>query len=253
MDANRCCLFVLDRPTFQNVALADYLGRATGLDCRVVDAIPQHAGRTNALLLCNAHGKNPLEMLRWLDTAGGLTASAQVCLFNVQASQCPVEVLDFAFLKGVFSAQISHTQLVQGIKAVLAGDAWLPRHLLMEHLEKTRRRPRTRCEPAVTLTAREIEIVRHVAAGHTNGDIAQQMRVSIHTVKTHIYNLFRKIGVRNRTQATNWANLHLHDLLADRTATQRSSVPPKPLDDRMPVTLDPGFGCRAARVLEDVR
>jgi DNA-binding CsgD family transcriptional regulator len=54
------------------------------------------------------------------------------------------------------------------------------------------------------LTEREREILRYVSLAATNAQIAYDLRISEHTVKTHLYNIFRKIRVRNRTQACNW-------------------------------------------------
>ncbi len=51
-----------------------------------------------------------------------------------------------------------------------------------------------------TLTARELEVVELVASGLTNREIAEQLEVSIATVKTHVHSAMRKIGVANRVQ-----------------------------------------------------
>ena len=51
------------------------------------------------------------------------------------------------------------------------------------------------------LTEREIEILRHIVAGMTNQDIAEQLVVSMSTVKTHINRTYRKLDVQSRTQA----------------------------------------------------
>jgi DNA-binding NarL/FixJ family response regulator len=52
------------------------------------------------------------------------------------------------------------------------------------------------------LTARELEILKLVAAGFTNGDIARRLWVTEQTVKFHLRNVYRKLHVTNRTQAT---------------------------------------------------
>jgi DNA-binding NarL/FixJ family response regulator len=54
----------------------------------------------------------------------------------------------------------------------------------------------------VPLTARELEILKLVAAGFTNGDIARRLWVTEQTVKFHLRNVYRKLHVTNRTQAT---------------------------------------------------
>jgi DNA-binding NarL/FixJ family response regulator len=65
-------------------------------------------------------------------------------------------------------------------------------------------------EPAgrVELTARELEILQRVAAGASNGAIARQLFVTEQTVKFHLSNIYRKLGVANRTQASHFAYHH---------------------------------------------
>jgi DNA-binding CsgD family transcriptional regulator len=57
----------------------------------------------------------------------------------------------------------------------------------------------------VALTARELEVLRHVAAGRSNAQIADDLFISPKTVSVHVSNLLRKIGVTNRVQAAAWA------------------------------------------------
>jgi DNA-binding NarL/FixJ family response regulator len=52
------------------------------------------------------------------------------------------------------------------------------------------------------LTAREAEVLRLVAAGRTNKEIASELVLSVHTVERHLANAYRKISVRNRADAT---------------------------------------------------
>jgi DNA-binding NarL/FixJ family response regulator len=58
------------------------------------------------------------------------------------------------------------------------------------------------------LTDRELEILRLVAEGYTNGRIAAELWVTEQTVKFHLSNTYRKLGVANRTQASRYAHLH---------------------------------------------
>jgi DNA-binding NarL/FixJ family response regulator len=58
------------------------------------------------------------------------------------------------------------------------------------------------------LTARELEILRLVAQGMTNGQIARQLWVTEQTVKFHLSNTYRKLGVANRTEATRYVYMN---------------------------------------------
>ena len=59
--------------------------------------------------------------------------------------------------------------------------------------------------PAVDLTPRELQVLRHVGYGLSNDEIARSMGISVETVKEHVQNILRKMGVQDRTQAAVWA------------------------------------------------
>jgi DNA-binding NarL/FixJ family response regulator len=67
-------------------------------------------------------------------------------------------------------------------------------------------------EEECPLTTRELEILTLVAEGHTNGHIARQLWVTEQTVKFHLSNTYRKLGVANRTEASRYA--YVHDLVS---------------------------------------
>jgi DNA-binding NarL/FixJ family response regulator len=69
-------------------------------------------------------------------------------------------------------------------------------------------RRRSSGERVFPLTSREIEILARVARGHTNGRIARELWVTEQTVKFHLRNTYRKLGVANRTEATRYAYMH---------------------------------------------
>ena len=83
-------------------------------------------------------------------------------------------------------------------------------------------RPRQRRAQAQTgspLTAREAEILGMVAQGMTNGRIAEELWLTVQTVKFHLSNVYRKLEVSNRTEASHYA--HLHGIVANRPSGQR--------------------------------
>jgi two-component system, NarL family, response regulator DevR len=59
-----------------------------------------------------------------------------------------------------------------------------------------------------TLTPRELEILRLVAEGHSNSQLGQMLWITEQTVKFHLSNVYRKLGVANRTEASRWAEKH---------------------------------------------
>jgi len=58
------------------------------------------------------------------------------------------------------------------------------------------------------LTRRELEILQLVAEGDSNAQLAKMLWITEQTVKFHLSNIYRKLGVSNRTEASRWAQLH---------------------------------------------
>ncbi|MGH9262815.1 MAG: response regulator [Acidimicrobiales bacterium] len=109
---------------------------------------------------------------------------------------------------GFLLKDVTAERLFDAVRVVAAGDALLAptvtRRLVAEF---ARQRPRPSPEPsrasALTevLTPREVEVLRLVAEGLSNPEIAGRMFLSEETVKTHVSRMLRKLGLRDRTQA----------------------------------------------------
>jgi DNA-binding NarL/FixJ family response regulator len=98
-------------------------------------------------------------------------------------------------------------QLIRAIHTVAAGDSLLSpratRSLIAEYT--TRSRPPPRSPAHELLTAREREVLGHVAAGLANDEIAELLTISPATAKTHVSRIFTKLGARDRTQLVVYA------------------------------------------------
>ncbi|MEU9486232.1 response regulator transcription factor [Streptomyces decoyicus] len=114
--------------------------------------------------------------------------------------------------RGYLTKDADGDEIVRAIDDVLSGDAGLSpriqRRLLERFTEPVRALPQTPDEPPDGLTAREVEVLRLVAEGQSNPEIARTLHVSTATVKTHINNLFAKAGLRDRAQAIHYAYRH---------------------------------------------
>jgi DNA-binding NarL/FixJ family response regulator len=96
--------------------------------------------------------------------------------------------------------------LFEAVRAAHAGHAPLDPRVAGALLPG--RRSDERAEP-VALSAREVEVLRLAAQGMANKQIARALGISEHTVKIHLGNVFRRIGVNDRTSAALWARDNL--------------------------------------------
>ncbi len=95
-------------------------------------------------------------------------------------------------------------ELVSAITRAAAGESIWTREEL-RRVSSALAAPRTAHDLDVPLTRREMEVLTHIVAGHTNKRIADDLRISYETVKEHVQHLLKKIGVTDRTQAAVWA------------------------------------------------
>ena len=94
--------------------------------------------------------------------------------------------------------------LIATITAAAAGDSPCPAGEL-RRIAATMATRKAIDDEDVPLTQRETQVLRHVALGLSNKEIAKSLEISVETVKEHVQNLMRKIDVRDRTQAAVWA------------------------------------------------
>jgi DNA-binding NarL/FixJ family response regulator len=93
--------------------------------------------------------------------------------------------------------------LIAAVRAAAAGGAPLDPRAARVLLDRRR--------PEVALSARETEVLRLVAEGLANKQIARRLGITERTVKAHLTSVFSQIGVTDRTQAALWAKQHLPD------------------------------------------
>jgi DNA-binding NarL/FixJ family response regulator len=144
----------------------------------------------------------------------GIKATAAIC----RETDAKVLVTTFDLDEYVYEAlragasgfllkDMRRSELVEAVRVVAAGEALLAptvtRRLIADVVGRAPRmpvapRPDTRL---ATLTARETDTLRQVARGLSNAEIARELYVTEHTVKTHVSSLLSKLGLRDRVQA----------------------------------------------------
>ena len=105
---------------------------------------------------------------------------------------------------GFLLKDVRRGQLAEAVRTVVAGEALVAPQLTRRLIENfCRRRPRGGTPPAALerLTPRELEVLRFVARGFTNADIAATLVVGETTVKTHVGHILTKLGLSDRAQA----------------------------------------------------
>jgi DNA-binding NarL/FixJ family response regulator len=97
-------------------------------------------------------------------------------------------------------------ELLAGVRAAAQGHAPLDPRVAGALL------PRREADPATQLSDREREVLRLAATGMANKQIGRALGISERTVKVHLGNVFKRIGVGDRTSAAMWAREHLPEL-----------------------------------------
>jgi DNA-binding NarL/FixJ family response regulator len=121
-------------------------------------------------------------------------------------------------------------QLVEAIRVLAAGEALLAPAVTRRVIEAFARMPEpdsALSERLAELTPRELEVLRLIARGSSNADIAAELVVSNATAKTHVSNVLTKLGVRDRVQAVIFA--YESGLVAPEHRDQSPPPPPSPV------------------------
>jgi DNA-binding NarL/FixJ family response regulator len=95
--------------------------------------------------------------------------------------------------------------LVDAVRAAANGGSLVSPSITVRLLERLARPRPVPAEPREPLTDRELDVVKLVARGRTNEEIAGELFVSLSTVKTHLGSLYRKLDTRNRVETAAWA------------------------------------------------
>lgn len=108
-------------------------------------------------------------------------------------------------VQGIVLKEMAPQLLVQCIRKVHAGELWLERRSTKQVLENMLRRESGTREVAALLTPREIELVRMLAEGLRNKEIADKLCISEGTVKVHLHNIYEKLKVEGRLALLRYA------------------------------------------------
>ena len=146
--------------------------------------------------------QNPEDALTRLREAADVAPSAECLLLTARMDEDWVDDAFGAGASAVVSKTVHPVALGTLLREIVAGNV----------VHRPRRPAATPSTLPRPLTARELEILRLAAQGMTNGQIARELWVTEPTVKFHLTNTYRKLGVVNRTEASWYAQVN--DLVA---------------------------------------
>lgn len=143
---------------------------------------------------------------RILDVAPGVHRPKVLILTTFDLDEYVFEALR-AGASGFLLKDAPAAELTNAVRVVAAGEALLSPSITRRLIEDYATRGHRGAAPPelATLTPRELDVLRLIARGHNNQEIAAELVVAEQTVKTHIGRLFGKIGVRDRAQAVVYA------------------------------------------------
>jgi len=196
--------------------IASCLKNKTGRECFLfedINSIPvgvqKDRGKKRLVFYC-CHGKDVKQVLAEIK---GYTKKKEpgnrMVLFNVPKGMEFEEKILLKEVRGFFYEHDRLDIFLKGIGAVLNGKLWLSRDIMTRFILEGIDKDKSLKKSSDNLTERQIEILAMVSVGATNDEIADKLCISPHTVKTHIYKIFRKINVPNRVQASLWAAKNL--------------------------------------------
>lgn len=189
--------------SIQTRLLANFISEHLSTQCQVIKSLSK-LPKTTTLVLFDCSDPD-MDLLH--KCMGTLSASARevgAALINVHYESEHEKLLDWPCVNGLFHVDTDEEQFIRGLQRILEGDYWVPRRLLHDFFDKNRKGGKSKTHTVIQLTKREKEILKMLKHGASNLDISGNLSVSEHTVKSHLYNIYRKIGARNRREASAW-------------------------------------------------
>jgi len=142
--------------------------------------------------------KSGIDVLRELSAADRLPPALILTTFD--DAETVLEGIR-AGARGFMLKDVSYDQLMRAIRAIAEGATVFQPAITERLLRAADRRPSNAYDPGEPLTDREIEVVRVMAGGYSNKEIARALGTAEGTIKNHVSNILAKFAVRDRTRA----------------------------------------------------
>lgn len=110
--------------------------------------------------------------------------------------------------KGYLLKNMRPSKLISSLRAVQQGESAISRSMTLRLMEELARTKEISPTPEPTLTRREIEVLRELASGFSNQEIAEHLFISENTVKYHVHSILEKLDLSDRRDAAMYAREH---------------------------------------------
>jgi DNA-binding NarL/FixJ family response regulator len=140
-----------------------------------------------------------LQMDRWMmeDLPQLVRLTNVIVLTASESAENGVRALRLG-AKGIVQKRFAIETLMRALRSVADGLVWMPPAVQTEFARQESSRGKE-------LTPRECEIIRYVASGMRNTEVGERLSITESTVKTHLNNIFQKLGLRDRLELTHYA------------------------------------------------
>ncbi|NOY08509.1 MAG: response regulator transcription factor [Spirochaetes bacterium] len=215
IDYTKCNVLILGSMNLQNEFLHYVINREIGAACSIYDQdinpFPENIdtnilelNKKTTMILIDSADQSFEKILKDIITNPHLSKCI-IALFNLREKAGVEKKALSRQIRGFFYKNDHFEVFLKGIRLILNGEVWISRELLLQYVLDSFEDKKATIQEKTTLTQREMEILALVSIGSTNDEIAEKMFISSNTVKTHLYNIFKKINVPNRLQAALWA------------------------------------------------
>jgi len=202
-------LLLVTKPSLQATALLQHLKQSLTLSGKLHSIQRSFDDITpGSIILFDMMEADKKLIQYWQDILSRKNNNIRVLLLNTPEEYPFRDIESWPHINGVFYVNEDEARVVDGLQGVLRGECYFSQKLA-SYLITHSGNYRYNSSESALLTHREKEILNKLRIGASNIEIARSLFISENTVKTHLYNLFKKIAVKNRTQAVSWANDNL--------------------------------------------
>jgi DNA-binding NarL/FixJ family response regulator len=210
-------VYIIGPRRIQNELIADLLKHTLGAKCFVGEDFSSISppGSSNKkdrdiLILLECRAEDPRKLLFELRSQSNFKMSRnQIALLNVPSGNGIEKECLRQGVRGFFYEKDSLELFLKGVRSIVNGELWVSRAIMSNYILAGSDEDITIKDDKLLLTQRETEILALVSVGARNEEVADELCISPHTVKSHLHNIFKKIDVPNRLQAALWAAKNL--------------------------------------------